>query len=1258
MGLEPFHIERLSFVVLLVSFLFMTAAYLVGASDSENRYPPCPFNPLCRCSNAGPDLGVVVCENFPLADIPVTINMTKVFTFRMKRNNLRQLKPNRFHGTGVYKVSICHNYLNDIPKDAWNGLERSLWELDIQYNLLQRIPQESLKDLQKLKVLDLTGNEINEIYKNDFEGVEDSLQTLVLAENSLTSIQQDVLQNLMRLEKLDLSGNNIVHISDLAFEKGPKSLSHLNLANNLLNKIPFTPLADLKSLHTVDLAHNKIHETFDVFYQGQLSLDTIILDHNNIQKLIGFSFQNFGNLNKTSLESNPINYIDDDAFKEAKIREISLKDCYISQLAPRAFRGLETSLQKLDLGFNNLTVLPDNLFDNFDYLKSLSFNDNELSFNPEESFNGFRYTLQSLNLVGHKMGNVNIKELNHMRNLRSIGLSTLPDENLSKEDFEGFGPALDSLYLPRNKIKSIQANAFQYIPGLKTLDLSENNIATIDNEAFRDVGTSLRTLYLTNGLSSTKLVRDGFQALVNLQKLDMSNNRIVSIPQDFFHSMRDLEDLRLHDNKLGALKGQTFSPNMTPNLKFLTLSFNEIKLIESQAFSDLQKLKKLFLDDNQIVRIGRNSFQNLDNLEVLNLEGNKVDFIAHEAFQNLPKLEELNLAYNELKNFDIDILDQVGTLATLNIDLSHNSIVNLTTNGSSWSSNSNVKILDFSQNNISFIADSYFDPIRSSLTHLIFSNNQLKNISDSILRNMPHLVWLDLSKNRISNISPDSFANTKKLQYIDISNNNLEDIASDIFANHPFLRVINLSGNKIQVIPENLLKDTVIEFFDGSRNQLIKFPDQTLSKVAQTLLHLDLSNNDIRSLSPSMFNPLVNLVYLDLSNNEFQTIPESAFSRLDSLVTLDLSHNPLQGSYHSSINSLQSSLRNLSLANTSLATLPELYVPNLLYFNVSNNRITYLSPTILETYASLRSFDVSHCEIPSAANTAWHTIPRLRRLYLDGNKINSITNDTFIGLDRVEELNLIHLPLQTFQYGALAPLSSLRIFRGSIYKDVRGFSIASLVRHNSALRSLYIDVEDSILDKQLHGVLPQKLGNITITGKSLKSFGKSPFKDLSSRCLQLHITNTSLQNIERSVFKDMGATKWLKLDVTGNNLKQMAEPYTTLYPGSPYSTFLLELEISGNEWNCDCAIGWVEYWMKKWRQHDFALEQEHEILENHQKQKRDFRMSECRNKGNASFIEVLKTDLECGWSSSSNLTSHLPFIVFISVFTHLICKYF
>jgi hypothetical protein len=29
-------------------------------------------------------------------------------------------------------------------------------------------------------------------------------------------------------------------------------------------------------------------------------------------------------------------------------------------------------------------------------------------------------------------------------------------------------------------------------------------------------------------------------------------------------------------------------------------------------------------------------------------------------------------------------------------------------------------------------------------------------------------------------------------------------------------------------------------------------------------------------------------------------------------------------------------------------------------------------------------------------------------------------------------------------------------------------------------------------------------------------------------------------------------------------------------PGSPYRTFLLELEISDNEWNCDCAIGYVK----------------------------------------------------------------------------------
>lgn len=45
--------------------------------------------------------------------------------------------------------------------------------------------------------------------------------------------------------------------------------------------------------------------------------------------------------------------------------------------------------------------------------------------------------------------------------------------------------------------------------------------------------------------------------------------------------------------------------------------------------------------------------------------------------QNLPDLEFLDLAYNELDEFDFASFDQVGTLASFKVNVSHNSIPKL-----------------------------------------------------------------------------------------------------------------------------------------------------------------------------------------------------------------------------------------------------------------------------------------------------------------------------------------------------------------------------------------------------------------------------------------------------------------------------------------------------------------------------------------------------------------------------------------------------
>lgn len=69
----------------------------------------------------------------------------------------------------------------------------------------------------------------------------------------------------------------------------------------------------------------------------------------------------------------------EDAFRQAKIRSLSLKDCGLTEISPVAFQGIENTLQYLDLSANNLTDLPRTIFYQFDSLRFLSLRENEVN---------------------------------------------------------------------------------------------------------------------------------------------------------------------------------------------------------------------------------------------------------------------------------------------------------------------------------------------------------------------------------------------------------------------------------------------------------------------------------------------------------------------------------------------------------------------------------------------------------------------------------------------------------------------------------------------------------------------------------------------------------------------------------------------------------------------------------------------------------------------------------------------------------------
>lgn len=118
----------------------------------------------------------------------------------------------------------------EITENAFDGLERSLWELSLHNNELIEIPSKAMRNLKKLKYLDLSSNFIDCIEDDSFAGLGGSLETLILANNFIGSLPRDAFESLPKLETIDISGNNLVQLDANVFQDGQQFLTKVILS--------------------------------------------------------------------------------------------------------------------------------------------------------------------------------------------------------------------------------------------------------------------------------------------------------------------------------------------------------------------------------------------------------------------------------------------------------------------------------------------------------------------------------------------------------------------------------------------------------------------------------------------------------------------------------------------------------------------------------------------------------------------------------------------------------------------------------------------------------------------------------------------------------------------------------------------------------------------------------------------------------------------------------------------------------------------
>ncbi|XP_014471116.1 PREDICTED: chaoptin isoform X3 [Dinoponera quadriceps] len=1274
-----------AYAMLIVTLLLMLWASVARMHELPVQYPPCFFNPLCTCSKAIPDLGIVACYNVPMPRIPQPINSSKVFMLQLENNGLRFLQPQYLINTGLYKLQIKHNPLADIPDEAFLGLERSLWELDLSYNQLASVPSKSFRHLQKLRLLELTGNKISRIAPENWRGLENSLQTLRLGRNAIEKLPADAFAGLTYLEILDLRENSLKEIDPSVFRDGMAHLTHLYMNDNQLTHVPYAQLSLLKRMKVLDLSYNRISKMLQAQQEPeikdiQMSLDVLQLDYNQIDMLASGDFQHFYKVNRTYLNGNPLMMIEEGTFRDSRIRELYLSDCDLLEVNSANFAGLESTLELLDVSGNNITTLPNRLFQEFDFLRTLVFRENHIdTFSPTEVFNGFQYSLYNLDLSGKQNSMISLQDLRQMRNLRFLSISRMPQATLSADDFLEFGMDIKELRIVHSNLNAIKSHAFMHVRGIKYLDFSENSISTIDDEAFSEVGHSLLTLKMSHGLSSTisEIPNRPFKSLTNLQHLDFSNNKIRSLPATSFHFLKRIKRIELQDNEIDNIPKGTFQGDIHSTLEEINFAFNQVKNLQTHTFVDLSALMTINLEDNAIERIERRAFMNMNRLKYINLRGNKIRDITDEAFQNLPDLEFLDLAYNKLNEFDFASFDQVGTLSSFKVNVSHNEISRLWVNSTTFTPpiggnvQSNIKVLDLSYNNISDIMKYYFKPVEYSLTHLYLSNNELKNITQGIFGNMPHLQWLDLRHNELYEVDFDCFKNTKNLQVLLLSWNDITDIPAEALRPLKKLRIVDLSHNKLRSLPDNLFIDANIESLDLSHNQFTRLPIKSMSLTsAASLANLDMSWNILSGIhnTDTIFR-LRGLVWLDLSYNRLVRLDDGVFSDLPYLAHLDLSHNKqlILETRGRTFYGLEDTLLYLSLSNISLLSVPELPLRHLQTLYLAHNELASIPAEMSSNLTSLHYLDLSFNDL-TVVPLITHSLPELKTFNLADNPITAITNTSFLGVaDSLEELDIRRLTLSLFEAGALCKATKLRKLYITAYNGVKNFNFPNILQYNHGLKHLLIDIQnDTDLEKEMRGKFPYKLYNITLTGRDLKTVHPEILRGVQNPHLHFGLYNSSIETMSRETFSNAQRVRNVTVEIRDSDIRTLHNPSSGYKPGVPGERFLMKLRLAGSYLNCDCDIGWIEVWQRKHRQYQEDRCASYDKSKNVEREEGDefscwdngwdddLRETSCVNKNNASLSNTLKAELECGWGAASHaILPSLALLVF-SIFVAII----
>lgn len=598
-------------------------------------------------------------------------------------------------------------------------------------------------------------------------------------------------------------------------------------------------------------------------------------------------------------------------------------------------------------------------------------------------------------------------------------------------------------------------------------------------------------------------------------------------------------------------------------------------------------------------------------------------------FSNLKRLRDLRIEYCKIRTIPAAVLASLKHLKRFSLR-SYNSewsVMTLELHPESFIGMGELRTLDLADNNIWSTPPELFCPLYS-LIQLNLTRNKLQDVSTlgfSDWGNGPlapgractgGLEILDISNNDIISLPDNGFSGLRSLEELHLQENAISTLADRSFVGLNALHFLNLSSNCLVALPP--------ELFQSSRDiRQLYLRNNSLSVLAPGLLEgldqlqlLDLSQNELSSrwVNRDTFSGLVRLVVLNLGHNSLTRIDANVFHDLYSLQILNLEHNLIEFIAEGAFSELQN-LHALTLTENKLSRIESYHFSGMFALNqllLDSNKIDFIHSRAFENITNLKALILnanSLSEIPGGIGK----LHFLQTLDLGKNRITTISNASFEGLDLLFGLRLVDNHIVNISRDSFSTLPSLQVLNlaSNRIKHVEQSAFAS----NPTLKAIRLDANEL---SDISGVFTnlQSLIWLNVSANNLLWFDFSHLPR-SLEWLDMHDNQIS----ELSNFYEVTNELKIKmLDVSFNLIKEVKESsmpdsvetlflnnnrITTVHPGTFYKKTNLQkvvlygndlryldiaalrltpvaddkelpqFYIGGNPFFCDCSMEWL-----------------------------------------------------------------------------------